>query len=163
MANPFSSPAPAFTPQVYAPIFCAIDQEPQSEIHQIEINMESNATDVKTIMRQWAGVVMGAAQIDFTLHAVIPFNATDAGSGGGLDSTGSSAAGVPLINTMVTAINSNPKPVTFAFGIGGFTQGVQSTQLIAKGFIKRAAISYSINGTPEIVYSGTAQFSFWTP
>ena len=150
-----------FTPQVYAPIFCSIKGEAQSEVHQIEINMESNATDVKTIMRQWAGVVQGAAQIDFTLHAVIPFSATDAGTGGGLGSTGSTAGGVPLHQTMVTALNGNPVPVQFAFGIGGFTAGVPNTQLLANGFIKRAAISYSVNGTPEIVYSGTCAFTYW--
>ena len=63
---------------------------------------------------------------------------------------------------MVTALNGNPTPVQFAFGIGGFTGSVPNTQLLANGFIKRAAISYSVNGTPEIVYSGTCQFSYFT-
>jgi hypothetical protein len=156
-----------YNPQVYAPIFCSINSFPQTEVHQIDIDMESGATDVETIARQWAGVVQGAARIDFTLHMVIPFQPTDV-AGTGFTNLGIEAGslnGAPvkdLINTMITAGNANQVPCQFAFGIGGVNNGVTGTQLAANGFIKKAAISYSTKSTPEIVFSGTAQFTYWT-
>jgi hypothetical protein len=154
-------PSPVFVPQAYAPIYCAINGEAQTEVHQIDLDMDSGATDVETIMRQWAGVVQGAARIDFTIRAIVPFTPTDTG-GTGFGVSGATAAGIPLAQTMITTINQNQNtPCSFAFGIGGFTAAVPNTQLVARGFIKKAVLTYSVKGTPEITYSGTAQFTFF--
>lgn len=150
-----------FVPQTYAPIYAAINGEAQTEVTQVDIQIESGSSDVETIMRQWAGVVQGSSRIDFTLHAVIPYTPTDVG-GSGFGATGATAAGIPLMQTMITAMNQNSNvPCSFAFGIGGFTSAVPNTQLLARGFIKKADISYSNKGVPMVTYSGTAQFSFF--
>jgi hypothetical protein len=158
MSNP--TVTPMFTPQAYAPIFCAINGEAQSFVKQIDIDFDSNATDVSTIMRQWSGVVQGSARIDFTLHAVVPYAPTDS-TGTGLGAIGATAAGIELINTMVTTINQvGNTPVSFAFGVGGLGgNGLPNTQVLALGFIKKAALTYSDSGVPMIVYTGSAQFT----
>jgi hypothetical protein len=149
-----------FTPQTYAPVFCSIQGEAQSFVTQIDLDFDSNAQDVMTIMRQWSGVSLGASKIDFTLHAVVPYAPTDA-QGTGLGVKGSTAAGVELINTMITTINQNGStPVTFVFGIGGLGgNGLPNTQCLAQGFIKKASMTYSTSGVPMIVYTGTCQLN----
>ena len=153
---------PVFSPQSYAPIFCAINGEAQSFVKQVDLDFDSNATDVTTIMRQWSGVVQGSSRIDFTLHAVVPFAPTDA-KGSGMGTTGATAAGVELINTMVTTINQNGNtPCSFAFGIGGLGgNSLPNTQVLASGFIKKASVSYSDSGVPMVVYSGSCQLQPW--
>ena len=152
-----------FTPQAYQPIFLAIQGEAQSFATQFDLDFDSNATDVATIMRQWSGVVQGASRLDFTIHDVVPFNPTDAG-GTGLGTTGVTAAGIQLINTMVTTINQNGNtPISFAFGIGGLGgNSLPNTQCLATGFIKKASISYSTSGVPMMVVSGSCSLTPWT-
>jgi hypothetical protein len=148
-----------FTPQTYAPVFVAINGEAQSFVTQLDVDFDSAASDVVTIMRQWSGVSLGASKIDFTLHAVVPYAPTDA-QGTGMGTRGGTAAGIQLINTMISQINANGStPIALVFGVGGLGgNSLPNTQVIALGFIKKAALSYSTSGVPTIVYSGTCQF-----
>jgi hypothetical protein len=147
-----------FTPQTYAPLFCAINGEAQSWVKEISVDFDSNAQDVETIMRQWSGVAQGASRVDFTLHQVVPYQPTDT-SGTGLGALGNTAAGTDLISTMITTINQNGNtPITLKLGIGGFNP-VSNTQFLSGGFIKKASLSYSTSGVMMIVYTGTLSFA----
>lgn len=154
---------PVFTPQAYQPIYTSINGEAQSFITGVEIDFESNASKVATVMRQLSGVVQGASETNFTLHQVIPFAPTDA-AGSGMGVKGSTAAGQQLINTMITTINTNGStPCAFGFGIGGLGgNGLPNTQNLFLGFILKASVSYSVSGIPMVTYVGVGQLVPWT-
>lgn len=146
-----------FTPQVYAPLYVSINDTEQTEIQSITVDMISNASDVETIMREWAGVVKGAARTECTLKGVIPYIDTDNG-GVGMNAGGITAAGINIAGTMVTSQNQTSNlPVKFIISIG--SPAVQ--QLVFKGFIKHISVDYSVSKQVDYTLQATGQFSYF--
>ena len=151
---PTTSP---FTPQEYAPLYVSIDDTPQTEIQSITLDQMSGASDVETIMREWAGVVKGAARTECTLKAVVPYTDTDTG-GVGFNTGGDTAAGTQLAATMITSLNQNLNAsVKFIIAIG--SPAVQ--QYVFKGFIKDVTVDYAIGKQVDVTYKATGQLSLF--
>ncbi len=149
--------ASQFTPQTYAPLYVSINDTEQTEIQSITVDMMSNANDVETIMREWAGVVKGAARTECTLKGVVPYIDTDSG-GVGFNTGGDTAAGINIAGTMITSQNQNANaPIKFIIAIG--SPAVQ--QLVFKGVIKDINVDYAIGKQVDYTLKATGQFSFF--
>jgi hypothetical protein len=146
-----------FTPQEYAPLYVSINDEYQDQIQSITLDQMSNASDVETIMREWAGVVKGAARTECTLKGVVAYSNTD-GGGVGFDAGGSTAGGTAIASTMVTSLNQNAnQPIKFIIEIGS----PQVQKYMFKGFVKDVSVDYSIGKVVEVTYKATGQFSLF--
>lgn len=146
-----------FTPQEYSPLYVTINDTPQTEVQSVTLDQMSGSADVETIMREWAGVVKGAARTECTLKAVVPYVDTDTG-GVGFNTGGDTAAGTQLAGTMITSLNqNNNQAVKFIIQIG--SPAVQ--QYIFKGFIKDVTVDYAIGKQVDVTYKCTGQLSLF--
>jgi hypothetical protein len=135
----------------------SINDTPQTEVQSVTLDQMSGASDVETIMREWAGVVKGAARTECTLKAVVPYIDTDTG-GVGFNTGGDTAAGVQLAGTMITTLNQNQNaPLKFIIAIGS----PAAQQYVFKGFIKDVTVDYAVGKQADVTIKATGQFSLF--
>lgn len=155
--------------QQYAPLYVSIGGTPQTEVDSVTVKGMSGAQLVETIMRDFAGVVKGAARIECVLKAKVPYMPTDQ-AGVGFHAAGIESGGTQLDWTMITSSNQNPSPnapVYFVIGIGGVAganglhNGGTAQQLAFYGYILDYTVDYAVGKVAEVSFNCVGSFQLW--
>lgn len=145
-----------FTPQEYSPLYVSVDDNHLTEVQSITVDRVDGGARVETIMRGFAGRVLGAAMATCTLRGVIPYQPTDVTGAGFANQGMVTGSGVQLDATMLTQLNQNGNaPVKFIIAIGN--PAVQ--QLVFKGFITNLNIDYAVGKQADFTLTVEGSFN----